>query len=234
MSNYTETAEDYLIVTHAVPIERVWTYVPEELELDTVMLPNGTEAALVSVVCLLHRGMKWEDQDSPLDFHQCTYQTCVRRGGEPGVYVFGTFVESGFPSIMRRIGISNACFADFEISISYDDEKRTYNALQCEVLSDEGDTLIEIESDEAVPIDRDAARFVTDRRNAYFTMQDGVLGFARSEFTSMEPSAVKLLDAEFELWEEMEILREEEFLSPYSVLIQPSIEIKGSSPERLD
>lgn len=233
MPSYIETAEDYLIVTHAVPVERVWPYIPEGLELDTITLKSGEAAALISVTSVLHSGMKWSDQDSAVDFHQCSYKACVKRDGESGDYIFGTFVESGVPLAMRRAGIINACQAEFELLISFDPEKRLYSSFECEVVSDEGDTLLQLAPSETQAISPDAVSFITNRKISFFTMSGNSLGYARTEFAAWEPIGVTLVDAEFELWEDLEMLREDEFLSPYSVLIQPSIEIRGTSPEEL-
>lgn len=231
-NSYTETAEDYLVVTHAVPIERVWPYISEGFELDTIKLSNGDERALISVECLLHKAMQWSDRDKPLDFHQCTYQACVSRNGEPAVYVFATFIESGTPFIMREIGLSNACYADFDLSVSYDCENRLYSSYLCEVMSDEGDTLIELAPETTAP-DPEVVRFITGRQTSYFTMKGDILGVQVVEYAGMNPASAKLVDAEFELWEDMGLLSEDEFLSPYSVIIQPSVEIRGSSAKAL-
>ena len=234
-NTFTVTLENLLIVTHAVPVERVRPRVPKSLELDVLKGPEGEDVALISTTCFLNRDLQWPQGSEPiLDFHQATYRTYIKYNEEPAVYILGSFIERGTPSIFERLSAKNAFAADFDISLSYDPSNRSYRRYYCEVLSEKGDTIIEVKSGgeeprASIPFDTglEMAHFITQRPANLYSMSDGGLGCLRLEHEEMNPVDAEILAGEFDYWGKLGILREEEFELPYCVLIQPDVEIKG-------
>lgn len=227
--------EDFLIVTHAVPSERVRPHVPAEIELDLIKGPEGEDFALVSATCFLNQGFHWTPPESPsLDFHQSTYRTYIRQDGDQAVYFFGNYLERGIPFALERLAMKNTYPADFDIAFSYNPVDRSYRRYYCEIISDKGDTIIEASSTGQEPeaytpfnTGKEMAHFITYRPVGYFSMTGGKLGSMRVEHAEMNPVNAELLAGQFDLWEDLGIVFEEEFEQPYSVLIQPSVELAG-------
>jgi len=233
MSGFAVTLENLIIVTHAVPPERVRPWVPDNLALDLIKGPEDEDVALVSVACALNRDFRWEGLEEPIfDFHQITYKTYVKNHDEAAEYIFGTFIERGTPLVLGRLGMQNAYPADFDISLAYDHSAQHYGHYYAEALSDEGDTVIEARSgDENAPVvesfiaGQDMARFITGRYSQLFTGIDGALMRTTVEHAEIKPVAGILMAGEFEIWEELGILREEDFDHPCCVYLQPTVEM---------
>jgi hypothetical protein len=228
-----------LIVAHAVPLERVRLKVPPELQLDTVKGPEGEEFALVTMTCFLNRDLQWlPSGEENFDFHQAVFGTYVRYGEESGVYIIGNFLERGTPLVFERMIMKNSYAADFDISLGYDEENRSYGHYYCEVLSSKGDTVVEVTSagDEptaSLPFKsgNEMLAFMTQRHVQYFLMIGGGIGKIEMDFGATNPVNADLLNGEFGYWEDLDILREEEFEDTYAVLIQPSIEMMVHAPK---
>jgi hypothetical protein len=237
--SYTTVAENVLIVTHAVPIQRIRPEVPEALELDAIKGPEGEDFALVSTRFFLNRDLRWSPSgEESLDFHQCFSETYVRSNEETGVYVLACFLERETPLVFERLAMKNAYAADFDVSLAYDPTERAYQHYYTELLSSKGDTAIEVSSAGHEPSARtpfesgqEMSRYITDRHILYFAMIGGGLGAMRLEFGEMNPIEGDLLSGEFGYWEDLGVLREEEFEKPYSVLLQPAIEVIVHAPE---
>lgn len=230
-----ETAiENLLVVTHAVPAERVRLHVPGGLELDLIKGPEDEDVALVSATCFLNTDFHWPGTHSA--FHQSTYVTYTRPNGEAGVYILANFLERGTP-LLERLAVENSYPADFDVSLSYDPSSRSYGTYYCEILSDHGDTIIQVRSAGGEPevsmpftSPREMAMFITHRLTACFPMAGGGLGIMSAEHEEMDPVGAELLAGQFDLWEKLGILRLEESELPYSVLIQPRIALSGHFP----
>ena len=238
-ASYKVDIEHLVFVTHAVPPERVQPYLPEDLQLDTIEGPEGEDVALVTVTCCLNRNMCWAPSDEvSIDFHQSTYRTYVRHGDERAVFFPGNYVEKGTNHVFERLAMENTFAAEFDVSTSYYADTRSYPRYYCEALSDGGDTIIQVSSSGDEPeastpfhSGQELVQFITNRLVAYFPMPGGLLGKMAVEHEKMNPVQAELLAGQFDLWEELEILRPEEFEQPYSVLIQPSVQLTGYPPE---
>lgn len=241
-TTFTVNMENLLIVTHAVPVQRVRPRVPQQLELDTIKGPEGEDFALVSETCFLNRDLRWMPEgEENLDFHQSSFITYVKHGHEAGIYTIGSFVERGTPLVFERMSMKNAYAADFDISLAYDPEQQSYGHYYCEVLSSKGDTLVEIQSDGTKPgfstpfkSAEEMVHFITARSVNYCVLIGGAIGKMRVEHEEMTPAGGDLLAGEFEFWENLGILREEEFEQPYSVLIQPNLTVTMHKPEIIE
>lgn len=237
-SSFRFTNEDVLHVVHAVPVQRICPLIPAPLEPDVVRGPEGEDIALVFVTSSLIRDLMWMPfEESCLDFHQCAYGTCVRHEGIAAAFVLGVFVEKSSTSAIERTGMKAVYPADFDVALSYDPATNGYRRYYCEILSDKGDTLIEAQSGGGHPSARvpfasseEMIRFVTGRQMACFVTADGSLGCMRLEQEQTESVEADLLAGQFDYWENLGIAREEEFESPYLVLIQPSVEVTAYPP----
>lgn len=230
--------EHYVTVTHAIPPERMTPYLPEDLELDLLKGPEGENVALISVTCSLNRDLRWyPGEEAGLDFHHSTYRTYVRRGEEQAAYLLANYLEQGVSHGFGRLGIENTFDAEFDVFTSFESATLSYPRYYCEALSDGGDTIIEIESGgeevqglKPFGTGEEMTRFITHRPTTYFPMSGGLLGRMRVEHEEMHPVSGRLLAGQFDMWEELGVLRPEEFEQPYSVIIQPSVDLTGYPP----
>ncbi|MHB0913738.1 MAG: YqjF family protein [Armatimonadota bacterium] len=212
MAIFRATIENLLLITHAVPAERVRPLVPG-LELDLVKGPEGEDVALVTTTCCLV-----QEEGRDFGFHMSEYRTYVKGG----IYVAEWFIEHGVAPDLPA-----AETADFDVSMAYDPSTRSYRRYYCEMLSDLGTAIIEVSSEGLPPepstpfaTGEELARFITDRPTKWYA--DGTTAPIRH--ARMDPVEAEMLAGQFDVWEELGILREEEFEQPYSLLIQPVLE----------
>lgn len=245
MSDYTTfsaTFENLIFVTHSVPFERVRPHVPPAFELDTIEGPEHENVALVTAMGFLNRDPVWQPSgETAFDFHQAMYLTYIKSELGPAVYLFSTYVERGVPGVLEHSHAKGVYPADFDVSLSHDPISRAYKHYYLELDSEKGAMIIEAQSKGEAPkaitpfpSGMDLAKFITERPVQFHKMPGGRLGTTRLEFEPMDPIGAELLGGEFDLWERLAILREEEFDLPYSTLIQPSVAVTAYPPEVIE
>ena len=91
----TATLRDMLLVTWALPADRLRPHVPAALPLDRLPGPDGASLAFVQVLIALRLGARW----SPLpntwgeSFRQAEVRALVRVDGRRGAFVLRSYVS---------------------------------------------------------------------------------------------------------------------------------------------
>jgi hypothetical protein len=79
----------------------------------------------------------------------------------------------------------------------------------------------------------DMAQFITYRLHGFFTSAAGFEGHMPVSHRRMAPWSGELLAGRFDTWEELEILEPGEVSTPYSVLVEPTIDFRLHPPRPL-
>jgi hypothetical protein len=140
------TLHDWLLITWALPAEKVRPHVPAGLALDVLPGPDGSLIAFVQVECLYHESFRWAPlrSGSGQSFHQVTYRVLTRRKGRRGVFDLRTYLSTEEARNARRVLAREADFARFTIHISGDPAREQYEAYQLRAVGDRGQTSVEL------------------------------------------------------------------------------------------
>lgn len=129
------TQRHVLIVTHAVPAERVRPQLPAQFALDTLKV-QGQACALLQMVCCLNENFHYTPLAKPsLDFWQATYRVLTRQPlreetttasgarfsrADPGTFVFKNYIGTKAAWVVGRAVASEAQNAAFNIVLRGD------------------------------------------------------------------------------------------------------------------
>ena len=227
--------QNFALVTHSVPAERVRPHVPELFELETYLDESGREMTFVSANGFCNRQVHWALARYPAhDFDQLTFRTYVTYGGLKGSYFFGTYVSTRL-SLLGQLSVARCTWlADFDLDIS--SHTAGYPSYACGAEGPRGTVSYRLEATEAPepkhPFDSgDAlAQFITYRLHGFTKHPFGFQTHGPVEHRRMRPWSGRLLEGRFDFWERMGILEPSEFENVYSVLIEPSVRFTLFAP----
>ncbi|MFP5351404.1 MAG: DUF2071 domain-containing protein [Actinomycetota bacterium] len=228
--------QNFALVTHAVPAERVRRILPARFELETFTSEDGRELALISSSVFCNRQLHWSPARYPAhDFDQCTFRTYVTWRGRRGAYFFGTYVGTRLSYVAQKLVAAGTRLADFDVDIQ--GGTHGYPVFDVRVVAGDQQLMLQLEAR-----DRPTARhpFVSGNEHAQFITYR-LHGFARSPFGEtygpiehrhMDPWSGRLLQGRFDLWEQLGILEPEEAEDVFSVLVEPSVRFTLHVPRR--
>ncbi len=221
--------QNFALVTHAVPAERVRPHVPDMFELQTFTGDDGRELVLVSANGFCNRQVHLAPLRYPAhDFDQVTFRTYVTyKGITNGAYFFGTYVNTAL-SYAGQISVARCTWrADIEADI--DGGAAGYPSYAYEARGPKGTVSYRLAATEAPtakhPFETgdELAQFITYRLHGFTQSPLGFQNHGPIEHRHMKPWSGRLLEGRFDFWAEMGILEEDEFADVYSVLIEPSV-----------
>lgn len=150
MKTMTTTLRHLLLVSHAVPADRVSAIMPAGFDLDTIKV-GGQSCAILQMVLGFNDNFHYTPLAMPhLDFWQATYRVLTRQpmlGGqpasgqvrrEPGAYVFKTFLGTRAAWAVQRAVASGAQYADFNVIMRGDMGRGEYALYMADVQSSDG------------------------------------------------------------------------------------------------
>jgi len=238
------TVRDCLLVTYAIPVERIRSLVPETLTLDLLPGADGEPVAFLQTVSLYAENAR----PIPLptatsfSFYEVLHRVLVRQEGKRGAYLLQARVSTSEAHNAQR-GFIKACdYARFQVHVAGNPVpgRRQYESYTVRASNASGQTTLEARfantTPEAVPpfgrFD-DMSHFLTAREEWFF---DAVLPLKSvSQFTVTQepfnPLAGELTTARISYWTESGILTPEETEKPLCVLLQPSAEITLRPPK---
>lgn len=238
----TVTIRDFLIVTHAVPAERVRPFVPDGLPLDMLPGPDGQRLAFVQTTCFFNENFHWSPlpEETGMSFHQSTYRILTRREGRRGAYFLRTYLSTSSSQTAQRAIAREADYARFFVHITGDPVQGTYEQYTMRAVGERGQTALDVRAllpeSAAVPSPfarfEEMALFLTQREEGYFAASAPPhrTGLLPVEHPPMQPVPGELVAARMTLWTELGLLAPDELLKPISVLIQPSVVFTGYPP----
>lgn len=228
--------QNFALVTHAVPAERVRRHLPARYELETFGSESGDEMAFISSSTFCNRQIHWSAARYPAhDFDQSTFRTYVTWKGLRGAYFFGTYVSTRLSLAGQRLVAANTRLADFDVDIQGGPDG--YPIFDTRIVAGDQQLIIRLEAS-----DRPSAKhpFTDGEEHAQF-LTYRLHGFARSPFGEtygpiehrrMQPWEGHLLEGRFDLWEQLGILEPHEAADVFSVLVEPSVRFTLHPPRR--
>lgn len=222
-----DTIQNFALVTHAVPSERVRPQLPSQFELQTFP-EGGIEKAWISTSCFCNHEVHWGGLRRPAhDFDQTTFRTYATYKGLVGAYFFGTWVSTPLSWVGQFAVAGRTRLADFDVEIN--GGSSGYPRYRFTATSRGSEVGFDIEALDAVepkyPFETgdEHGAFITHRLHGF---TKGPLGFhvvGRIHHRRMRPWAGRLNSGRFDYWTEREILFPDEYDDVYSVLVEPSV-----------
>jgi len=234
----TVTLRDFLIVTHAVPAERVRPHVPASLPLDMLPGSDGTRLAFLQTACLYNDNLHWSPLPGPgLSYHQSTYRVLTRRRNRRGAYFLRTYVGTPAAHLSQRAIAREIDYAPFTVHITGDPSAPGSGTYTMRAVGERGQTAMEARalSDKPAPPAPfadydDMAFFLTQREECFADASTGGIVLLPVEHAPMHPIPMELLAARFSLWTDLGLLTIDELLQPIAILLQPEIVFTGFPP----
>lgn len=220
--------ENFALINHAVPAERVRRHVPDKFELETFESNDGKELCFVSASCFCNRQLRWSMSRYPaIDFDQNTYRTYVTHEGQRGSYFLGTNVSTRL-SFVGQTAVAAVSFrAEFDVHIEKGVEG--YSIYSSSSESGMGRTEFEVVAREKPAAKHpfatgdEHAQYITYRLHGYARNPLGFETHGPVSHRHMQPWSGTLMSGRFDFWEQLGILFPDEVLPAYSVLVEPSV-----------
>jgi hypothetical protein len=242
----TGTLRDYLVVTWAVPADKVRSQVPAELSLDVLPNASGELSAFLQVVCFYGENVHWSPlQNDPLaqSYHQVTYRILTRHQNKRGVFNLRSYFSTEEVRNAQRVVAREVDYARFFVHINGDPARDTYSSYNLRAVGDRGQTSVEVsfaegEEADASPVPapfarfEDMVQFLTQREENYFaasTPKTGI-GLIPSAHEPFKPRTGLLKAARASLFTDSRLLTPEDLLQPTAVLLQPSFTLTSYPP----
>ena len=220
--------QNFALVTHTVPAERVRPHVPEKFELDTYRDESGREMTFVSANGFCNRQVHWSMARYPAhDFDQLTFRTYVTYRGLKGSYFFGTYVSTRLSLVGQLTVARYTWLADFDLDIA--SHTAGYPSYVCNAegpMGTVGYRLEATEQPEAKPpfeSGDELSQFISYRLHGFAKHPFGFQTHGPVDHRRMRPWSGRMLDGRFDVWARMGILEPDEFGNVYSVLVEPSV-----------
>lgn len=241
-ATFTVTLRDFLLVTYAVPAERVRPHVPEGLPLDMLPAAGGERLAFLQTTCFFNDNFHWTPVPGPgLSYYQSTYRILTRRNGRRGGFFLRTCLETVPAHIAQRAIAREVDHARFTVHIEGNPLAGSYAVYTMRAVGERGQTALDARGLPAppplpAPFTRwdDMTFFLTQREEGYYAASMGGVGLLPVEHKRMEPVPAELVAARLTLWTDLGLLAPEDLLHPIAVLIQPSIVFTSFPPRRVD
>lgn len=229
--------ENFALITHAVPANRLRAHVPAQFELET-FVRDREEVGLITTTSFCNRQLHWSWARYPAhDFDQMTFRTYVTHKGRRGSYFLGTYVSTRLSFLGQSAVAANSFLAKFDVEVQ--GGTTGYPAYATATRVDHGESSFEIEATEhphakhPFATGEELAQFITYRLHGFARNPLGFQTHGPVDHRRMSPWSGTLLSGRFDFWERLEILQPEEFLPAYSVLVEPSIRFTLHLPRPL-
>jgi uncharacterized protein YqjF (DUF2071 family) len=236
---------DLLVVTWAVPAERVRPLLPEGLTPDA--LPGGEDGAPVAflqTLCAYCQDARWAPSPagSGESFHQVTHRVLVRRaGGKRGAYVLRTDLSSSEVQAARRVIAREAEWARFSVYINGDPVRGDYRAYDLRAVGERGKTELKVvpaggeTPTTPRPFGRweDMVDFLTRREEVLFaasTSKKTTVLTPTAYACPLSPAAGVVESARVTLWDELKLIPYDEQAGALVALLQPSVQQTSLPP----
>jgi hypothetical protein len=220
--------ENFVLITHAVPAERVQAQLPDKLALETFEGIDGRETCFVTTTCFCNRDLRWRVAKRPTHtFNQVTFRTYVTYGEARGLYFFGTYCDTVASVVWQGAMATGTKLGKFDLDIAKDG--RGYSRYSCRARSgaEEVGWLVEATAEPAAIHPFTSAdehvQYLGYRLHGFSRNPFGFHTHGRVDHRKLRPFSGRLLEGRFDLWARLGILGPEEFLSPASVLVEPHI-----------
>lgn len=220
------TFEHLLIVSYAVPPERIRPLVPSALVLDTI-LDDGRPLALVSAVAFHARAASMPGGLAlPLETAQLNLRTYVQPTGR-SVYFIRVEVGTRPLGMLGEIVLRGASPAPVLLAPDYDEASGRYRAYEVRCFSPAGDVSLDVAGEEVEgppPLGfaswQAAGRFIADRPVGLASSTFG--GYVRLDVdhAPLEPAVGRLVGARLRSLERLGILSREDAARPHSVFLK--------------
>jgi Uncharacterized conserved protein (COG2071) len=217
--------ENFALVTHRVPADRVRHHLPAAYSLETFQDGTG-EYCFVSATCFCNRNFRLNLLPTPRHtFNETTYRTYVVFKRRRGVYFFGRYLGTPLAFIPQRVLNRDSFTAEFDLSIERG--PHGYVTYVCNASSSQGETFFSLEATDQPPqkppwaSGEEHGQYFTYRLDGYFTSSLGFQAHSPVSHQRMRPFSGTLHEGRFELWERLGIVPREEATKPYSILVAP-------------
>ena len=251
----TSNLLDLIVITWAVPTERVAALIPSGLSLDRLPNAEGDLVAFVQFACALHAGRRW----SPLPastgdaFHRADFRVLVRPTATPvksdnitntnrktpATFLLQTHLSTEEARISMRAVAKEARFGRFNLHIA--GNPALAECLRYELTLQDDDSQITTivaeamdSNDDTVPAPfasgEDMAKFLLARDETYYAGSLGGVGKVPFERTEYQPKPLKLLSAKIPFFIKQNILTESELSQPLCMFYQPGLVVNVYPP----
>lgn len=229
-----DTIQNFALVTHAVPAERIRPQIPDRFELETFW-EDGLEKAWISTSSFCNHQCHWGGLRYPaFDFDQTTFRTYATYRGLRGAYFFGTWVSTKISWVGQFSVAGHTRLADFEVDIS--GGRNGYPLYRFTATAGPTTVGFDIEALDGVgpkppfKTGDEHGGFITHRLWGFTRHPSGLHVVGRIQHRRMSPWAGTMNGGRFEYWTEKEILFPDEYDDVYSVLVEPSVHFKLYPP----
>lgn len=227
LTSLSVEVENFALVTHKVPAERVEPHVPDRLRLQTFDDGEG-RYCLVSASCFCNRRFRITGLPFPhLSFNESTYRIYVEYNDRQGVFFIGRYLGHPLAVAGQKTLHRDTWLADFDVSIER--SAKGYSSYVCHATGDRGETSFALTAEDD-PKARppfgsawDHAQFLTYRNSGLFMASVGPLGHMPVSHPHMTCVEGTLHAGRFDLWHEHDILDRDEAHEAYSVLVAPFV-----------
>jgi hypothetical protein len=235
-----------LLVTWAVPAERVQARLPAPLVLDTACGPDGAPLAFLSAAAVLN--VNAHPRLLPAARTTCAqvnFRTYVQAPGgsmTTGVYFFGNYVSARAAWFVPWLFSPNIRYAPgrMEGRVPSDADPAESWQVSVEMRGPFGPVVFDATGPCTPPTEAfywaDATTghyFLTQRLLGYFADRWGGTGYVPVDHQEMAPWAGALRRVTCAPWEHWGLLRAEEIAQPLAVLVQPAVLFRAYFPGRL-
>lgn len=238
------TLRDLLVVTYAVPADRLRPHVPESIALDRILSPEGEQLALVQTICAYHENARWSvlpDKAGGQSFHQITYRALTRRDGRRGAFALRTYVSTDEGRAAQRALSRDADFARFSLYIAGDPARASYDTYTIRAQGDLGQTQIDlraIPAPETTPFPfttvEEMTAFLVDRPENYFraSAPKTGIGLLPQVYGALpQPTfAETVAPPRLSLLTTLRLLSPEDIGQPFAVLLFPAVNVTSFAP----
>lgn len=236
------TLRDLLVVTYAVPAERVRAHVPEGLRPDLLLSAEGESLAFLQTTCAYHEDSRWSPLPGSLassSYHQVAHRILTRREGKRGAFVLRTFISSTELSFSRRAIERTMEFARFTIYVDGNPAHAAYRRYNLRAVGETAKTELEVTAlsegpAAALPFthteERD--RFLIQREELFYRAGAYKKGISLTpiQYGPVTPTYGQIATARLSLWTDLNLLTPEELTTPVVVHILPELTTVTSPP----
>lgn len=218
--------ESFLLVTYAVPVERVRPHLPAGLAPDTVTSADGTPLGLFSATFFHTRDLHLAALPFPrFSYRQSTFRVyCHTPEGKGGVFFLGTYLEPPGYYLQRPLA-QNARQAAFQTETNFSPGGEWNAHIQARA----GNEVLELDAaglDEP-PDDPEFAEWITQRLYGWLRRTTGGYGEQEVGHTVLPTRGGTLRHARIDRFTNVGLLTEAEARQPYAVHFTPSASFTG-------
>jgi hypothetical protein len=228
------TLQHFAIVTYTVDPAVLRTHLHPRFEPDCIDTGSGASQALVSVVTFLDRDFRFVSCPRvKSSFGQTNYRSYVTDTltGDHVAWFFGTCLDSFSVVVPRWAWRLPWHRARMEFDCRYDERSGRYVSFKVDTRSRWAPARLEIEDSGKPP--REVAGFsnleaglvfLTQPTCGFFFRRDGTLGSYSIWHDRMQPSVGKVIEAQYPLLQQLDLIPEGDCRNVHSVLIQRSVD----------